>query len=451
MLDRQLGERAVVVGAGIGGLAAAAALADVFATVTVLDRDDLPDAPVPRSGVPQSRHLHMLLASGLKALGELFPDIEQDIIAAGAVPMRAGLDLRYEFPDLHPFPQRDLGWTGLSVSRPVLEHTVRHALLRRPNVEIRPRSRVVELLADADGAAVTGVRVADGEGGSVPADLVVDASGRGALTLALLQSLGRPAPEESAIGVDIRYATAQFAMPADPPAGWKGVLIPVDPRGSRRAGALFPVEGHRWMVVLAGVHGDTPPADRDGFRGFAATLHTKTIFEAIRDLEPVVPIERYGLPASVRRYFDRLAFFPRGLLTTGDGLCLFNPIYGQGMSVAAQQGKLLRRMLDRLGADETLAGLAPAFFAKAQTLADTPWWNAAVPDLVHPETTGERPPNFADALQYGAALRRLAAEDADVYRLLLEVQHLLKPRSALGDPALVARVRAAMGAPQRAG
>ena len=206
------------------------------------------------------------------------------------------------------------------------------------------------------------------------------------------------------------------------------------------------------MVVLDGMHGDMPPAEPGGFRDYAATLTTPTIFEAIRDLEPVVPIERYGLPASVRRYFDQLALFPRGLLTTGDGLCLFNPVYGQGMSVSAQEAVLLRTLLARLTAEsvDPLGDLAAAFFAEAQRLADTPWWNAAVPDLVHRETTGERPPKFAELLQYGAALRRVAAEDAEVHRLMLEVQHLLKPRSALSEPGLAARVRAAMApAPEK--
>ncbi len=119
--------------------------------------------------------------------------------------MQAGLDTRYEFPDLHPFPQRDLGWTALSVSRPTLELAVRRALLRRDNVEIQPRSRALELIAEPDGSAVTGVRLAAGSGSeSASADLVVDASGRGALTLALLQSLGRSPPDESTIGIRMR-------------------------------------------------------------------------------------------------------------------------------------------------------------------------------------------------------------------------------------------------------
>ena len=219
-----------------------------------------------------------------------------------------------------------------------------------------------------------------------------------------------------------------------------------NPRGSRRSGVLVPVEGNRWMVVLVGLHGDMPPADCNGFRDYAATLITPTIFEAIRELQPLAPIERYGLPASVRRHFDRLGFFPRGRLTTGDGRSLFNPAYGQGMSVRAQEGALLRRLLGRLSAEsaDPLAGLARAFFAEAQPLTDTPWWNAAVPDFVHPETTGERPPRLAQMLQCGVALRRVAAEDAEVDRLMLEVQHLLKPRGALSDPALAARVSAAI-------
>ena len=283
---------------------------------------------------------------------------------------------------------------------------------------------------------------------SVAADLVVDASGRGGLTLALLQAHGLPAPEETTIGIGIRYATAVLAIPAGPPRDWKGVLTQFDPRGGRRGALLMPIEGDRWMMILGGVHGDTPPDDWDGFRAFAATLATRTIADAVQHLQPIGPIVRYALEASVRRHFERLPSFPRGLLATGDAISLFNPLYGQGMSVRAQEGLLLRTLLGRLNRELTdpLGGLAHAFFAEAQPLTDTPWWNAALPDLVYPETTGDRPPEFATILQYGAALRRLAAQDADVHRLMLEVQHLLQPRSALAEPMLAARVRAVMAA-----
>ena len=103
MASIQIGKQAVVIGAGMGGLAAAGALADRFEQVVVVERDTLPSNPTHRAGTPQSRHVHALLLSGQRALGELFPGFEQDLVQAGAVPLRAGLDVRIERPGYDPY------------------------------------------------------------------------------------------------------------------------------------------------------------------------------------------------------------------------------------------------------------------------------------------------------------------------------------------------------------
>jgi len=80
------------------------------------------------------------------------------------------------------------------------------------------------------------------------------------------------------------------------------------------------------------------------------------------------------------------------------------------------------------------------FLAQVPALLDSPWAMSALPDLIYPDTQGERPPDFQQSLRFSAALLQLAAEDAAVHKLSLEVQHLLQPRSALRSPELVARV-----------
>ena len=146
----------------------------------------------------------------------------------------------------------------------------------------------------------------------------------------------------------------------------------------------------------------------------------------------------------MRRHFERLDVFPRGLLPIGDAICRFNPVYGQGMSVAALEACLLQRLLERLEEDRNpIAALAPAFFAEVQTLIETPW-SVAILDFVFPDTRGQRPADFETTLKFGIALTRLAAEDPAVHKLTIEVQHLLKPRSVYRDPTLVQRVLAKM-------
>ena len=439
-----IGKRAVVVGAGMAGLPAARALADFFEHVVVLERDTLPLDVSDRTGTPQVRHTHALLSGGQRALSDLFPGFEEDLAAAGAVLLRAGLDLRLERPGFDPFPDRDLGLTAYAMSRPLLEFAVRRRVEQHANIAIREHCRACDLVASPDGAKISGIRFENsgGRGETLSADIVVDASGRGNLTFGFLEALARPRPEETNIGVDITYATAVFAAPDRAPSGWKAVATFASPAEGGLGGIMLPLEQNRWIVTLVGRHGENPPGDREGFVAYAQRLRTPTIYNAIKEAEPLVAIARFGFPASTRRDFDRLEGFPQGLLPFGDAICRFNPVYGQGMSVAAQEACLLRQLLQQhAGEPDALAGLAPAFFTESATLIETPWTLAAIPDFAHPETTGERPEDLKQALEFSEALFQLAAGDPAVHQLLFEVLHLLKPRSALNDPDIVERVK----------
>jgi len=360
----------------------------------VLERDDLPGAPDHRAGTPQSRHLHGLLAGGLQALTELFPRFRDDLIRAGAVPLRAGLDVRVESPDFDPFPMRDLGWSSYAASRPTIEFVARQCLLGQANVRLRAQCRVTEIVWNPEEAAVTGVRCldADGHGFALPADLVVDASGRGQLTLDLLQLAGYPAVPQTRIGVDIGYASATYEMPVGAGRAWKGVrTLPKAPQSSRSA-LMLPLEGNRSMVSLGGRGNEKPPGDEAGFLDFVRHLRTPTIHDAICGIRPEGAIARYAFRHSVRRHFERLPAFPRALLPVGDAVCVFNPVYGQGMTVAAQEALALRRVLATAARrSDPLSALAPAFFAEVQSLLETPWAMSAIPDFVFPQTTGMPP------------------------------------------------------------
>ncbi len=450
-----LGKHAIVVGAGMAGLAAAGALVDYFERVTVLDRDGLPSDAAPRAGTPQARHVHVLLAGGQRAFESLFPGFTAELVKAGAVPMRMALDVRSEMAGYDPFPQRDLGWDNYSMSRPLAEYVVRKELAKRANVELRENSHVNAIVAaGTNGTAVGAIRLAGRHGGEdeiLSADLIVDASGRGALTLATLQSMAGPAPAETRIGVDFAYSTAIFSIPDDAPGDWKGVFTFPNPPASGRGALLMPIEGERWILSLGGAHGDVPPGDLDGLRAFAGELRTATIARAIKGAKPATEVARFVFRESVRRHFERMASFPRGLIPLGDAVCRFNPIYGQGMSVAAQEACILRDILaTRAAAPDPFEGLPQAFFAAIQEVIDTPWATAAVADFAYPQTRGERPPDIENTLKLAVALNDLAARDADIHKLTVEVRQLLKPRSAYRDPAFVARVQTLMAQAQMA-
>ena len=127
------------------------------------------------------------------------------------------------------------------------------------NVVIRDRCRVLELVPAADRRSIVGARCEgiDGSREMIPADLVVDASGRGALTLAALDAMGRARPRETTVGVDIGYATAAFEIP-EPRPDWHAVLMFPSAPSDRRSGFLLAVEGNRWMVCIAELHCPQP-------------------------------------------------------------------------------------------------------------------------------------------------------------------------------------------------
>jgi hypothetical protein len=152
---------------------------------------------------------------------------------------------------------------------------------------------------------------------------------------------------------------------------------------------MLPLEGNRWMVTIGGRHGDVPPGDPEGFLNYAKAMRMPTIYNAIRQARRMDGVARYGFPESVRRHFERLEFFPRGLLPIADAICRFNPVYGQGMSVAALEACLLRKLLETPGAGgDPIGCLARTFFAEVQTPIDTPW-SVAVLDFVFPDTRGQ--------------------------------------------------------------
>lgn len=444
LMSASLGKHAVVIGAGISGLAAASALSGHFDAVTLLERDVLPVIATARPGTPQSNHPHGLLAGGLRAFCTLFPGFDQDLAEAGAVPVQGVIDIREELPgfDAH-FPQRQFDWVIYSMSRPLFEHLVRRRVVALANVTIRDQCRVSTILAAEDGS-VAGVKydAADKADVTLAADLVIDASGRGAFALAFLDKTGRPQPAVTEIGIDMQYTTATFAIPPGE-HDWKLVITVPDQPAGTKLGYLMPIEGNRWMALVGERHVEPSSADQKDFLNLARKLRTSTIIDAIEHAEPVDKIHRFGFPKSLWRHYENLAEMPRGLIPIGDAISRFNPIYGQGMTIAVKEACLLKDLLaERANAADSLAGLGEAFIAGAQPHIATAWALSVVPDFIDPQTRGDRPEDLKESLEFQGALLKLAFTDADVHELTLAVRNLITPITALQDESLVNRVQA---------
>jgi len=442
-MPKSWGNHAVVLGAGMAGLATAQVLSNHFSKVTVLERDQLPEEPAHRSGTPQAAHAHALLAGGLHALQFLFLDFGQDLVKAGAVQTRAGTGIRVERPGFDPFPSRDLGFDIFFMSRPLLEAVTRRRVRDNPNITIMARHRATEIIASSNTLHVEGVRCDSEErrNHTIDADFVVEATGRGSLTLQLLERLGLQKPEETAIGIDQAYSTTIVERPHDRQASWDGVMFLPSAPASSRGGFVFPIEKQQWIVSVGGNHGDAPPGDWQGLLDFVKSFRTSTIYDALKNAQPKTDIARFRLPASVRRHFERLDTFPIGLLAIGDAICRFNPVFGQGMSVATREAVVLNSLLQD---DVPFDRLAKQFFTAIQPTIETPW-GVAQSDFVYSATQGVRPADFEKRMQYNVGLTKLAAQDFEVHKVLAEVQNLLKPQSALREQALATRVMDLVG------
>jgi 2-polyprenyl-6-methoxyphenol hydroxylase-like FAD-dependent oxidoreductase len=446
-----LGEHAVVLGAGMGGLLAARVLADHFRTVTVIDRDDLPDEPANRRGVPQGRHVHALLAGGSNALESFFPGILRELRTSGAVVLDDG-DLSRAYSSFGGYimprsgrvkdfdPTRD----GLyQASRPFLEFHVRRRLAMLPNVTIRGGLDVIELIASDDHRRVTGVRVAghaDGTEHDMLADLTMDATGRASRTPTFLERLGYERPREDQIMVRTTYASQALRMPTDTITELMTVISPVP--GRPRGMFMAAYEHDMWVLTVFGMTGQEPPSELSGMLAFAQDYAPPHVHTAVSAGEPIGDVVRHKIPHSQWRRYDKLRRFPDGLLVCGDAICSLNPIYGQGMSVAAMGALALRDCLRRGRAD-----LAHRYFRSAAKSIGTAWSMGSGSDLRFPEVQGRRTPLARLTNAYGDWMLSACASDTAVLTQFFRVSGLVDPPTRLVSPSFVFRTaRANLGA-----
>lgn len=431
------GDRAVVLGGSMAGLLAARVLADAYTEVVIVERDELSHTAAHRRGVPQSRHIHGLLAGGQQALEELFDGLTAELIDVGAPVGDMLEDVRAHFGGhrLHPGAS---GLMALQASRPMLEAGLRARVRELPGVEFMDRCDVVGLTTTSDCARVTGARVVRRLDGSaeqtVTADLVVDATGRGSRTPAWLEQLGYPRPPVDRVRIGLGYASRTFRSVPGLLGSDLGILIAATP-GHPRGGALAVIENDRYLVTLYGILDDHPPTDPQGFADFAATLQYPDIYQAMRAAEPLDEPAPFRHPASVRHRYEQLRRFPEGLLVMGDAVCTFNPVYGQGMSVVALQALALRAHLQRHAAPQPLR-----FLQRIGRIVDVPWSMATSGDLAFPQVAGRRTMPMRVLNGYLARLFAGAARDPRLGRAFLRVAGLVDSPQALLAPTVAARV-----------
>ncbi len=330
-------KHAVVIGSSIAGLTAARVLTDHCECVTIIERDIAPTAKEFRKGVPQARHPHILLKGGEQVLEGLFPGIRQGLIDNGALSINMGCDMDWFM--LGQWRQKfTSSIVNVACSRPLLESAIHSRLMANPKVTFVQESEAVGLLVDESKTRVAGIRARsrrDQTISEIEAELVVDASGRDSDTPRWLNSLGFPAPTETSVTSKPGYATRIYNIPANFKEEWKAIYIQPAAPNLTRGAIIVPMEGNRWHVTVFGMAGDYPPTTEAGFLEFAQSLPDQQIYEAIKDATPLTEVWSFRRGENRLRHYEQLSRYLEGLLVFGDAVYALNPVYGQGMTVAA--------------------------------------------------------------------------------------------------------------------
>ena len=415
------GGRVVVVGASIAGLLAARVLARAGFRVTLYERDALGSAPGGRPGTPQTRHAHALLGRGCVILDRLFPDLVEELEPLGVHRVDWGRDLATF--DRHGWlPRMVSGVTSLACSRDLLEHSVRRAVTAMPNVRLVTKRRITGLVFGESGS-VLGLRTSEGVD---LAEVVVDASGRRGGLHRWLGAAGVPLPPETRVVSRRAYATRWYRGLTS--GDWSALLVSASAPERTRGVIAYPTERDWSYVTLVGAAGDVPPTDPEGFLAFARSLPTSALADALERAEPAArPIWGFRDTATRYRHVEHAPWWPDGLLLVGDALCALNPVYAQGMTVAAVTAEALEQALLFGGGD----GLAVRYHALAAAALRDALMLATAEDLRWPGAEGAPPePVERWQLRLDALARAMIHSDAS-RRLHLRIWHLLEPLSSL--------------------
>lgn len=450
---------ALVIGSGIAGLLAARVLLNHFEHITIVERDSLPDQPQARPGVPQAVQSHAILVRGQRILEQLFPGLNTELQAAGAISVDWGADVIYQ-SSLGTAPRLPSDLITSVCSRPLLEWVIRrrliaHAMFQGNRLRFLEAAQVKQLLTDKSQSRVTGVQLRQGRASDewnnsqireLTADLIIDASGRNSALPKRLEELGYPTPDETVIDANLGYTTRWYERPADSQVDGKVLLVLPEPPHDSRCGILTAIEGDRWLLSLYSFGQEYPPTDDAGFLEFARTLSSPILYEAVKDARPLSPVYSYRRTENRLRHYEQLSRFPAGIVTLGDAVFAFNPYHGQGMTTAALSALVLDRCLrQHWKRSQTASSKFGQHFQKqlARRLQSL-WLRTTRRDSVWlaDENSTARKPNQINQLlrQYLKQMSLLSMNHPQVHRTMLEMYHLVKPSIAVFQPSIVAEV-----------
>ncbi|MFD0278985.1 FAD-dependent oxidoreductase [Kitasatospora sp. NPDC127111] len=436
--------KAVVIGGSYAGLVTARVLAEFFGEVVVVERDAVDERTGTHPSAPQGYHAHAMLARGGEVLERLFPGLRAELAALGAPVFDYGEGIDFLLPTGFA-PRARTGVMIQTFTRDELERRIRGRVLALPEVTVLSATRCEGLLHTPSGR-VTGVRVgrqgADPE--EITADLVVDASGRTSKVEEWLRAAGVTVPPKRVVRAKVTYTTMTFDRSEERPADFQLAYQMLFAPRVREAGALLAVERNRWTCSLFAFD-DEPPTDDDGYLGFAKGLRNPRLAEQIAQRTVQEPTYRYTNLDNQWRQYHAARNWPERLLALGDAVCVFNPVYGQGLTVAALEADLLRTMLARRRPAEGLDGLARAYQKRVARLLLPPWTLSTNSDLMWNPDRQQLGARIAH--WYNTRLFQVAVKDAEVWARFVRVVNMTASPATLFHPSVALKVLTAPAAP----
>ncbi|MGW7466981.1 FAD-dependent oxidoreductase [Streptomyces xantholiticus] len=446
-------KRGVVIGGGLAGMLAASALRHFVDEVFVLERHCLPEGPLPRRGVPQAPHVHTMWSGGAEAVELLALGAIDRLLEHGARRLAMPSDMvalspggwYRRWPETHYL---------IACSKDLLDWVVREQVLSEDvdqQISVFEQIEVVGLRRWASEITAVRVRLADGSEVEVSADFVVDASGRSSQAPKWLAELGIAQAPAKEVDSGLVYASRLYRAP-EGTERFPIFSVQADPLASPpgRSATLLPIEQGQWLVSLGGTRGGAPTSDPADFEGFARSLRHPVIADALMRAEPLSPISVTHATSNTRRYFERVRFWPDRFVVLGDAVACFNPIYGQGMSVAAHSAVALRTVLADGGV--RFPGISRRAQRAISRPVDTAWKLSTSQDVLYPGATGRRT-RLAEraASRYSRRLAKAATGRAHLAERLTEVITMERGAAALLAPGVVCSALRGPLLPQLAG
>ncbi|WP_242250606.1 FAD-dependent oxidoreductase [Bacillus cereus group sp. BfR-BA-01379] len=431
--------KAIVIGGSIAGKLAAKALSTTFKEVIIIEAGERWDGKASRKRVPQSSHPHVLLKGGEKAIEELFPAITNELIEAGSIVNNFTRDIKWHQFGL--WKQQFIGKVQMvQQSRFLLEWHIQKRLDDVSNVTTKYRTLVEGLLVDRKLNKVCGVKAKCLETSSqeeIQADIVVDASGFGSKSIAWLRENNIEVQEEK-VRIDLFYATRMFKLKENEKLDCCNILMspsfPDNPYGV----LIQTIEDHRYFVTFSGYANEKAPQTDEEFYNFAVNLSISTVTDFLNKAEAISDIKTYKIPFQVRRRFDLVNDLPERLLVVGDAHCRFDPVFGQGVSVAAMEAHQLQLLLHRK--PKLDKAFTQHFYKETDHIIQTPWEMTTTEISRHPQLKRELTIKQKFQLWYTKQIYQLSATDSDVYIRLVRVMNLIRSPLHLFHPKVLLAV-----------